>query len=103
MEACEFGEWSLEERAFRQGKDKRDSQGKDPRTFAGNIQEGDSGTLRRNSQVRTETVRERTQAPSKADAVRWKGGEFMKSGRKRKRKKMRKKQEKKTKRKSRKR
>ena len=30
-----------------------------------------------------ETARERTQAPLKVEVIRWKGGEFKKSGRKR--------------------
>ena len=65
------------------------SQGKDPRTFQENSQGGDLSTPKTNSQLK-HTARERTQEPSKNQL---KGGDFRRSGSKRRRKRTRRKNE----------
>ena len=68
MQACEVDEWSLEERAFWQGKEKRDSQGKDPRTYSGNSQEA---TRRKGGQKKRKEEKWRKKKKKKKKKVKY--------------------------------
>ena len=87
MHSRETCEWKWNEKDFckRKRKEKRNRQGKEPRTFDENNQVGDLSTLERSSQGEDsvplkQTARERIQETSEIQS---KGGEFKKSRRKR--------------------